>query len=195
MKAGGGLTAAHWRGLTAARKNRLNEQLLPSICERSEPAQEYNGVMRLAWRFTRKGKLPAWRGVFAGFAPGRGVRLTRVWVQRSRRRLMSFTAMELARRTWRELGDDFAVDLAGIDFLLRDTFPVPVGHCPRQPVQPHTRGGRGGSGSRQVLPHVPARFGHNLPCQRGGGGRHPRPAGGCSAFWVWYGRPVSCSGR
>ena len=42
---------------------------------------------------------------------------------------MSFTATELARRTWRELGDDFAVDLAAsiAYYALLSLFPLAIG--------------------------------------------------------------------
>ncbi len=41
---------------------------------------------------------------------------------------MSFTAMELARRTWRELGDDFAVDLAASIsyYAILSLFPLAI---------------------------------------------------------------------
>lgn len=46
-----------------------------------------------------------------------------------KRRLMSLTVMELARRTWRELGDDFAVDLAAsiAYYAILSLFPLAIG--------------------------------------------------------------------
>ena len=42
---------------------------------------------------------------------------------------MALTVMELARRTWRELGDDFAVDLAGsmAYYAILSLFPLAIG--------------------------------------------------------------------
>ena len=42
---------------------------------------------------------------------------------------MSLTAVELARRTWRELGDDFAVDLAASIsyYAILSLFPLAIG--------------------------------------------------------------------
>ena len=58
----------------------------------------------------------------------RNYRLLRAWFRRLRRRLMSLTVMELARRTWRELGDDFAVDLAGsiAYYAILSLFPLAI---------------------------------------------------------------------
>ena len=52
-----------------------------------------------------------------------------MWAERRRRRLASLTAVELARRTWRELGDDFAVDLAAsiAYYALLSLFPLAIG--------------------------------------------------------------------
>lgn len=49
--------------------------------------------------------------------------------RRLKRRLMALTVMELARRTWRELGDDFAVDLAAsiAYYGLLSLFPLAIG--------------------------------------------------------------------
>ena len=59
----------------------------------------------------------------------RKLRVGRVWARRLKRRLMALTAMELARRTWRELGDDFAVDLAAsiAYYALLSLFPLAIG--------------------------------------------------------------------
>lgn len=60
---------------------------------------------------------------------GRPYRLGRVAVRRFRRRLMSYTVTELARRTWRELGDDYAVDLAASMsyYAILSLFPLAIG--------------------------------------------------------------------
>ena len=59
----------------------------------------------------------------------RYIRQGREQAARAKRRLMGFTAMELARRTWRELGDDFAVDLAAsiAYYAILSLFPLAIG--------------------------------------------------------------------
>ena len=65
----------------------------------------------------------------SGVSSNRNFRLSRVWARRLKRHLMALTVMELARRTWRELGDDFAVDLARsiAYYAILSLFPLAIG--------------------------------------------------------------------
>ena len=76
-----------------------------------------------------KALFPYFKRVRSGVSSNRRSRLARVTVRRLKRRLLSLTAMELARRTWRELGDDFAVDLAASIsyYAILSLFPLAIG--------------------------------------------------------------------
>lgn len=80
----------------------------------------------------------AWRSLFlqmklkqvrSGISSNRNFRLLRLWNRRLKRRLVDLTAVELARRTWRELGNDFAVDLAASIsyYTILSLFPLAIG--------------------------------------------------------------------
>ena len=78
---------------------------------------------------TKKALFLRFKRARSGVASNRNFRLSRVWVRPLNRRLMSFTAMQLARRTWRELGDDYAVDLAASIsyYAILSLFPLAIG--------------------------------------------------------------------
>lgn len=59
----------------------------------------------------------------------RGFRLCHMGARRLKQWLLSFPVIELARRTWRELGDDFAVDLAASIsyYAILSLFPLAIG--------------------------------------------------------------------
>lgn len=65
----------------------------------------------------------------SGVSSNRNFRVARVGVRRFKRRLMALAVMELARRTWRELGDGFAADLAASKayYALLSLFPLAIG--------------------------------------------------------------------
>ena len=65
----------------------------------------------------------------ARIASNRVFRQGRAGATRLKRWLMSFTVVELAHRTWRELGDDFAVDLAASIsyYAILSLFPLAIG--------------------------------------------------------------------
>ena len=67
--------------------------------------------------------------VRSGISSNRNFRLLRLWNRRLKRRLVDLTAVELARRTWRELGNDFAVDLAASIsyYTILSLFPLAIG--------------------------------------------------------------------
>ena len=80
----------------------------------------------------------AWRSLFlqmklkqvrSGISSNRNFWLLRLWNRRLKRRLVDLTAVELARRTWRELGNDFAVDLAASIsyYTILSLFPLAIG--------------------------------------------------------------------
>ena len=62
-------------------------------------------------------------------ASNRSIRRGRVRVRWLKQRLASVTVVELACRTWRELGDDFAVDLAAAIsyYAILSLFPLAIG--------------------------------------------------------------------
>ncbi len=77
----------------------------------------------------RRAALSAFNRTRALIASNRVYRRGRLVARRLGQWLMSFTIVELAQRTWRELGDDFAVDLAASIsyYAILSLFPLAIG--------------------------------------------------------------------
>ena len=129
----------------------------------------------------------------SGISSNRNFRLLRLWNRRLRRRLVALTAMELARRTWRELGDDFAVDLAASIsyYAILSLFPLAIGLVSLFSLI--LEADAGGIGGIRVLPHLPARLRRLIDSQRAGCGGHSQPAGHIQRCWIACGPQVCCS--